>query len=604
MPRGVTFITPRSIIATPLTVQRLLERLEAALASTAADHGASMIGVEDAAGTFTGTDLESVLIELYAAATSAGSDTFTDTNNFYAVDQVGAAFVALGTALGGVDSTTRNYTESNVVADNQSYFASLDALDMKFGDIASVANGEGASLIGIEDAATIYTAANVEAALAEVKALADAALPADGSVVGATGAAQDFGALGIKADTVAESTGGAGVTVGGVLLKAASIPKIVTTEGSILTIAGGVVNTTQSFHLIDTEGAAASDDIDTINGLSSGQIAWFTLADPAHNVVLKHGVGNIFCSGGFDITLDGNTDIVLLIMAGVNGRAVGMCLADLAGGGLGAALNSAANGQGASRIRIEDAAALLAATNVEAALAEIAGDADAAQATATASAATATNAAATGLTVDSAATGATVDSAEDAGVRNLGTPATASTTAVHAGFAGNDASNDFPGPFTNPDVPRSVTVTFAAGWDGGNVTVSGQDGFGNALAVVVASNPAGTSETDEVFATVTSATKSAVGVAADAASIGTGTKLGWGSSPGIMTGFAVGILSVDGVTEAATWDANGAAGRQGVTPTTAPNGAHAYRAWFPTSHAHNVTDAGHAHAVTDPQHTH
>lgn len=43
-------------------------------------------------------------------------------------------------------------------------------------DLASTANALGASLIGIEDAATLYAATDVEAALAEVKALADAAI--------------------------------------------------------------------------------------------------------------------------------------------------------------------------------------------------------------------------------------------------------------------------------------------------------------------------------------------------------------------------------------------------------------------------------------------
>ncbi len=41
--------------------------------------------------------------------------------------------------------------------------------------LAALTNGNGASLVGIEDAATIYTATNVEAALAEVKVLANAA---------------------------------------------------------------------------------------------------------------------------------------------------------------------------------------------------------------------------------------------------------------------------------------------------------------------------------------------------------------------------------------------------------------------------------------------
>lgn len=66
------------------------------LASVENGYGASCIGVEDAGGNFTGTDLETVLTELYTAATTAGSDTFTDTANFFTVDTVGGAFAELG----------------------------------------------------------------------------------------------------------------------------------------------------------------------------------------------------------------------------------------------------------------------------------------------------------------------------------------------------------------------------------------------------------------------------------------------------------------------------------------------------------------------------
>lgn len=43
-------------------------------------------------------------------------------------------------------------------------------------DLASVANAKGASTVGVEDAGGLYTATNVETALAEVKAIADAAI--------------------------------------------------------------------------------------------------------------------------------------------------------------------------------------------------------------------------------------------------------------------------------------------------------------------------------------------------------------------------------------------------------------------------------------------
>ena len=86
-------------------------------------------------------------------------------------------------------------------------------------DLASTSNGYGASLIGIEDAAGDYTATDAEAALAEVKVIADAAAPtADlASVANGEGAAlvgiEDSGAY-YTATTVegALAEGGATMT--------------------------------------------------------------------------------------------------------------------------------------------------------------------------------------------------------------------------------------------------------------------------------------------------------------------------------------------------------------------------------------------------------
>lgn len=60
MARGVTSIS-RSLTTTPWQVQRRLERLEAALSSSA---GAADVGIEDTAGYFTATDVEGALAEL------------------------------------------------------------------------------------------------------------------------------------------------------------------------------------------------------------------------------------------------------------------------------------------------------------------------------------------------------------------------------------------------------------------------------------------------------------------------------------------------------------------------------------------------------------
>lgn len=71
-----------------------------------------------------------------------------------------------------------------------------------------------------------------------------------------------------------------------------------------LTIATGVITATQTHHTIDTEAAAASDDLATINGLAANTLYLFRPANGARTVVVKHGTGNILCVGNADFTLD------------------------------------------------------------------------------------------------------------------------------------------------------------------------------------------------------------------------------------------------------------------------------------------------------------
>lgn len=111
------------------------------LASTTNGEGAAIIGVEDASSYYTGNDLETVLNELEGQ-------------------------------IGGATSTTFDFAENNVLADNDAIYAALDKLDLRHGDLASNSNGEGASLIGIEDAGGNFTATNVEGALDELYDLA------------------------------------------------------------------------------------------------------------------------------------------------------------------------------------------------------------------------------------------------------------------------------------------------------------------------------------------------------------------------------------------------------------------------------------------------
>jgi len=154
----------------------------------------------------------------------------------------------------------------------------------------------------------------------------------------------------------------------------------------------------------------------------------------------------------------------------------------------------------------------------------------------------------------------------------LGAPAAKGTTDIHAAFAANDAARPFPGPFTDPDAPRSIRVTFGAAWDAGDVTVVGTDQFGEAQMEVIADVGGTTVEGDAIFSTVTSASKELVGASAHGASIG------WGDRLGLSFELVqpVGVLGVDGLTEAATWDE----AEHSVLPATVPDGAVVYAAQY------------------------
>ncbi len=101
-----------------------------------------------------------------------------------------------------------------------------------------------------------------------------------------------------------------------------------------------------------------------------------------------------------------------------------------------------------------------------------------------------------------------------------------STNSVHASFLGDDASNDFPGPFTNPVTPRNLRVVYAALYDGGDTTITGTDQFDDPVEETFTAVAGTTVVGTKIFKTVTAATKSAVGAAAVGASIGTGDLIG------------------------------------------------------------------------------
>ena len=100
-------------------------------------------------------------------------------------------------------------------------------------------------------------------------------------------------------DSTGLATFSAGVTVSGGFLSLES-----PTE---LTIASGAVTVTKSFHDVDTEGDAATDDLDTINGGSAGDILTLKTVTGSRDVTVKDATGNLRLAGDFTLTSPNDT---------------------------------------------------------------------------------------------------------------------------------------------------------------------------------------------------------------------------------------------------------------------------------------------------------
>ena len=82
-----------------------------------------------------------------------------------------------------------------------------------------------------------------------------------------------------------------------------------------VTIASGAITATSSIIRIDTQGAASTDNLDTINGSAAGRIIIVHTTSSARDVVLKNGTGNLALAGG-DVTLGSSTQRLMLMSDG------------------------------------------------------------------------------------------------------------------------------------------------------------------------------------------------------------------------------------------------------------------------------------------------
>lgn len=87
-----------------------------------------------------------------------------------------------------------------------------------------------------------------------------------------------------------------------------------TIAGGIISLAGGAGS---SYLEVDTQGGAASDDLDTINGGTKGDILIITAANDARTVVCKDSTGNLHLAGA-DFSADSVDDTLMVIHNGTN----------------------------------------------------------------------------------------------------------------------------------------------------------------------------------------------------------------------------------------------------------------------------------------------
>jgi hypothetical protein len=108
-------------------------------------------------------------------------------------------------------------------------------------------------------------------------------------------------------------------TEGGQNLRA--IDELEFDDASQLTIDGaGAVTRTQVYHAIETNAGGATDNLDTINGGSEGDMLIIRPYHDGHTVVVKHNVGNIWLLGAADLSLDDIGDHLAFIYDGTNSQ--------------------------------------------------------------------------------------------------------------------------------------------------------------------------------------------------------------------------------------------------------------------------------------------
>lgn len=81
---------------------------------------------------------------------------------------------------------------------------------------------------------------------------------------------------------------------------------------SITVAAGAIAPASTGHYYVDTEGAAATDDLDSITSGADGMVLWLSTTDSTRDVTVKN-VASIQMCGGVDFVLDHRDDVVALV---------------------------------------------------------------------------------------------------------------------------------------------------------------------------------------------------------------------------------------------------------------------------------------------------
>jgi hypothetical protein len=116
----------------------------------------------------------------------------------------------------------------------------------------------------------------------------------------------------VQTELGADPAGSAATVLARLAVSLAADGDLTLTGVSTLTISGGSITVTGNRHIVDTESAAASDSLDTINGGAAGLITLLRIANDGRNVTITQ-AGNILTQTGGSVTLDITGQVAILV---------------------------------------------------------------------------------------------------------------------------------------------------------------------------------------------------------------------------------------------------------------------------------------------------